>query len=157
MSKWNPSFCDVFTVKMTNQQIVSCECVREMESNNYDKISLTTKNFGGSVTRHQETRLKKNGQRNQKYNSLRQKVPMVGIAIILSGRNDLCQFCVVFTAFFKLFTRLLTASRHWKTEERKNEISMNSIISSIDWGTNSVFLSVRRHTTRDAGMNNLQC
>lgn len=74
---------------------------------------LTTKNVGGSVARHQESSFEENGQRNQKYNSLRQKMPMIWIPIVLSGRYQLGQFCIVFTAFFELFTRLLTTSRHW--------------------------------------------
>lgn len=75
---------------------------------------LTTENFSSCVTRHQKSSLEENSQRNQKYNSLRQKMPMIRIAIVLSGWNDLCQFCILFATFLELFTGLLTPSRHLK-------------------------------------------
>lgn len=73
---------------------------------------LTAQNFGRCFARHQKANLQIHGQRDEEHQTLGEEMPMVGVAIVLSSRNELSQLYVVLTAFFEMFASLQAASRN---------------------------------------------
>lgn len=109
MSKWKPSFWEVFTVKNHTFRKYSYIILK---IGRYHIYILTAQYFSCCFARNQKSSLQIHSHCDQKHQTLCQIMPMVRIAIVLTRRYEFGQFQIIFLTFGKFYTGLQATGRH---------------------------------------------